>query len=82
MISYRGLAWHTDEQTLRAKFEEFGGVEEAVSYTRDKKNPCACILYKMLIISPLRSLSRIAIPAVAVDSVSFVSLMTTTLPRQ
>lgn len=25
-----GLAWHTDDQTLRAKFEEFGPVEEAV----------------------------------------------------
>jgi RNA recognition motif-containing protein len=25
-----GLAWHTDDQTLRAKFEEFGQVEEAV----------------------------------------------------
>ncbi|KAI9828637.1 MAG: hypothetical protein M1832_001740 [Thelocarpon impressellum] len=25
-----GLAWHTDENTLRAKFEEFGAVEEAV----------------------------------------------------
>ncbi|KAF8242402.1 RNA-binding domain-containing protein, partial [Wilcoxina mikolae CBS 423.85] len=25
-----GLAWHTDDVTLRAKFEEFGTVEEAV----------------------------------------------------
>jgi len=25
-----GLAWHTDDVTLRAKFEEFGQVEEAV----------------------------------------------------
>jgi RNA recognition motif-containing protein len=25
-----GLAWHTDDTTLRAKFEEFGQVEEAV----------------------------------------------------
>jgi len=25
-----GLAWHTDDQTLRQKFEEFGEVEEAV----------------------------------------------------
>ncbi|EUC48782.1 hypothetical protein COCMIDRAFT_74943, partial [Bipolaris oryzae ATCC 44560] len=24
------LAWHTDDQTLRSKFEEFGPVEEAV----------------------------------------------------
>jgi len=26
-----GLAWHTDDGTLRQKFEEFGQVEEAVS---------------------------------------------------
>lgn len=26
-----GLAWHTEEATLRQKFEEFGVVEEAVS---------------------------------------------------
>ncbi|EON62005.1 hypothetical protein W97_01224 [Coniosporium apollinis CBS 100218] len=25
-----GLAWHTDDTTLRAKFEEFGQVEEAI----------------------------------------------------
>jgi len=25
-----GLAWHTDDNALRAKFEEFGTVEEAV----------------------------------------------------
>ncbi|KAJ4345251.1 Glycine-rich RNA-binding protein 4, mitochondrial [Didymosphaeria variabile] len=25
-----GLAWHTDDGTLRQKFEEFGQVEEAV----------------------------------------------------
>ncbi|PMD39814.1 hypothetical protein L207DRAFT_401798, partial [Hyaloscypha variabilis F] len=25
-----GLAWHTDENALRQKFEEFGAVEEAV----------------------------------------------------
>lgn len=25
-----GLSWHTDDNTLRAKFEEFGSVEEAV----------------------------------------------------
>ncbi|KAG0638620.1 hypothetical protein HOY80DRAFT_1047149 [Tuber brumale] len=25
-----GLAWHTDDTALRAKFEEFGSVEEAV----------------------------------------------------
>ena len=26
-----GLAWHTDDGALRAKFEEYGGVEEAVN---------------------------------------------------
>ncbi|QIW95329.1 hypothetical protein AMS68_000847 [Peltaster fructicola] len=25
-----GLAWHTDDQTLRTKFEEFGEVQEAI----------------------------------------------------
>ena len=30
-ITNRGLAWHTDENALRQKFEEFGAVEEAVS---------------------------------------------------
>jgi len=25
-----GLAWHTDDQTLRAKFEEYGQVDEAI----------------------------------------------------
>lgn len=25
-----GLAWHTDDEALRTKFEEFGTVEEAV----------------------------------------------------
>jgi hypothetical protein len=29
--SSSGLAWHTDDTTLRSKFEEFGQVEEAVS---------------------------------------------------
>ena len=28
-----GLAWHTDDSALRAKFEEFGQVEEAVRST-------------------------------------------------
>lgn len=28
--SQSGLAWHTEEATLRQKFEEFGAVEEAV----------------------------------------------------
>lgn len=31
--SNSGLAWHTEEGTLRQKFEEFGAVEEAVSPT-------------------------------------------------
>jgi len=26
-----GLAWHTNDETLRQKFEEYGQVEEAVS---------------------------------------------------
>lgn len=26
-----GLAWHTDDTALRAKFEEYGVVEEAVN---------------------------------------------------
>lgn len=29
-----GLAWHTDDTTLRAKFEEYGQVEEAVRKLR------------------------------------------------
>jgi hypothetical protein len=29
-ISQSGLAWHTDENALRQKFEDFGKVEEAV----------------------------------------------------
>ena len=32
--NYRGLAWHTDDQTLRTKFEEFGQVQEAVCVPR------------------------------------------------
>ncbi|ATY58732.1 glycine-rich RNA-binding [Cordyceps militaris] len=30
MCIFSGLAWHTEEATLRQKFEEFGAVEEAV----------------------------------------------------
>lgn len=30
-MTFSGLAWHTEEATLRQKFEEFGVVEEAVS---------------------------------------------------
>ena len=30
VIIISGLAWHTDEGTLREKFEEFGPIEEAV----------------------------------------------------
>ncbi|OAL55706.1 hypothetical protein IQ07DRAFT_583151, partial [Pyrenochaeta sp. DS3sAY3a] len=29
-MRHSGLAWHTDDQALRQKFEEFGQVEEAV----------------------------------------------------
>lgn len=32
-MNHSGLAWHTDDQTLRTKFEEFGQVDEAVSIT-------------------------------------------------
>ena len=31
-----GLAWHTDDGALRAKFEEFGQVEEAVHNSRPR----------------------------------------------
>jgi hypothetical protein len=31
-IPQSGLAWHTDENALRQKFEDFGKVEEAVSH--------------------------------------------------
>lgn len=31
-LLFSGLAWHTDDQTLRSKFEEFGSVEEAVRH--------------------------------------------------
>lgn len=30
LINTSGLAWHTDDNALRQKFEEFGAVEEAV----------------------------------------------------
>lgn len=30
LIHHSGLAWHTDDNALRTKFEEFGQVEEAV----------------------------------------------------
>jgi hypothetical protein len=33
---HSGLAWHTDDTTLRAKFEEFGQVEEAVCHGRSQ----------------------------------------------
>ena len=64
-VFYRGLAWHTDENALRQKFEEFGAVEEAVG----------SILQKLLTIRSqlYRSLSRIVTPDAAVVSVSFVT---------
>ena len=34
LTSRSGLAWHTDDQTLRSKFEEFGQVDEAVSMAK------------------------------------------------
>jgi RNA recognition motif-containing protein len=30
-FSFSGLSWHTDDQTLRERFEQYGPVEEAVS---------------------------------------------------
>ncbi|KAJ6446097.1 cold response protein 2 [Purpureocillium lavendulum] len=36
---YNGLAWHTEEATLRQKFEEFGAVEEACAPVRRSSNP-------------------------------------------
>lgn len=44
-----GLAWHTDDQTLRSKFEEFGAVDEAV------RSPRSCrMMRRQLILSPDR----------------------------
>ncbi|KAM0305686.1 hypothetical protein ACHAPM_002071 [Fusarium culmorum] len=43
-----GLAWHTEEATLRQKFEEFGPVEEAVgasvpfSFKQGASSPTSC----------------------------------------
>ena len=34
IVANSGLAWHTEEGTLRQKFEEFGAVEEAVRLAR------------------------------------------------
>ena len=34
MASHSGLAWHTEEATLRQKFEEYGVIEEAVSLSQ------------------------------------------------
>ncbi|KAK4131920.1 RNA-binding domain-containing protein [Trichocladium antarcticum] len=35
-----GLAWHTEEATLKQKFEEFGAVEEAV-VVKDRETRCS-----------------------------------------
>lgn len=61
-----GLAWHTDDNTLRAKFEEFGVVEEAVSIiTRFMASPT--------VLTYSRSWLRTVIPVavVASDSSAF-----------
>ena len=54
-----GLAWHTDDNALRIKFEEFGQVEEAV---------CRILpaLPTFSLMPQSRSWSRTAIPDVAV----------------
>lgn len=54
-----GLAWHTDDQTLRSKFEEFGEVQEAV---------CQALCRMLALLISCRLLSRIATQAAAVDS--------------
>lgn len=35
LLRYSGLAWHTEDTTLRQKFEEFGAIEEAVRLLRN-----------------------------------------------
>ncbi|KZF26155.1 RNA-binding domain-containing protein [Xylona heveae TC161] len=48
-----GLSWHTDDQALRVKFEEFGQVEEAVRLIHDylsiKKNNLLIICEKVVV---------------------------------
>lgn len=42
--SCSGLAWHTEETTLRQKFEEFGVVDEAVRVLQKLFFVCLCVL--------------------------------------
>jgi RNA recognition motif-containing protein len=53
LIANRGLAWHTDDGTLRQKFEEFGQVEEAVSDT-----PCGV---RRLVRTPMLTSSQVVV---------------------
>lgn len=56
-----GLAWHTDDQTLRNKFEEFGQVQEAVRVTllrRLSSSPHAPSLTKPQIVVKDRDTGR------------------------
>lgn len=61
----RGLAWHTDDQTLRTKFEEYGQVDEAV------RPSLVAFSDESLMLTLPRSSSRIATPAAVVASASF-----------
>lgn len=53
-----GLAWHTDDQTLRTKFEEFGQVDEAVSEHALSFSPIRRRLTKMQIVVKDRDTGR------------------------
>lgn len=43
----RGLAWHTDDETLRSKFAEFGVIEEAVILPSPRRPPRASKLQEL-----------------------------------
>jgi len=43
-----GLAWHTDENALRAKFSEFGTVEEAV-VVKDRDTGVAAVALALFV---------------------------------
>lgn len=94
--NHSGLAWHTEEGTLRQKFEEFGAVEEAVccgSVTCLSISPafpfmrlapailCNESLTRGLRVTPNRLSSRTVILAGAVDSGSSATA-TMTMPRR
>lgn len=78
----RGLAWHTEEATLRQKFEEFGPVEEAVrppppllrSLSTDTPNPPHRKQRSPANPNSNRSLSRTETLAAAVASASSATL--------